>query len=155
MFSGLSWFHEKLKTNEITVCTLWKLRKFTLTHFWQKFRESNVFTYELVSRNIFDESESLGFPHNKKWNLKKFTLTLFWLNVRVIGVFTKEISKQLIWRNICTIWKSKNFFWHLGFTWNQFLWFWEVKNSFYTFRGCEIWIFNCFRAEILQTLWNG
>ena len=26
--------------------TLWKLRKFTLTLFWQKFRQSNVFTKE-------------------------------------------------------------------------------------------------------------
>ena len=24
-------------------CTLWKLREFSLTHFWQKFRESNGF----------------------------------------------------------------------------------------------------------------
>ena len=35
-------------------CTVWKLQKFTLTHFWQKIRESNVFgkeiTNELISR---------------------------------------------------------------------------------------------------------
>ena len=29
--------HEKYQ------CTMWKFRKFTLTHFWQKFRERNVF----------------------------------------------------------------------------------------------------------------
>ena len=28
--------------------TVWKLRKFTLTHFWQKFRESNTFTKEIT-----------------------------------------------------------------------------------------------------------
>ena len=28
--------------------TLWKLRKFTLTKFWQKFRESNGFTKEIT-----------------------------------------------------------------------------------------------------------
>ena len=37
--------------------TLWKLRKFSLTRLWQKFRESNGFTKEvtkeLISRNIF------------------------------------------------------------------------------------------------------
>ena len=27
-----------------TQCTVWKLRKFTLTVFWQKFRENNAFT---------------------------------------------------------------------------------------------------------------
>ena len=36
---------------------MWKLQKFSLTHFWQKFRESNGFTKEvtkeLISRNIF------------------------------------------------------------------------------------------------------
>jgi len=36
---------------------MWKWRKFTLTLFWQKFRESNCFTTkvtkELISRNIF------------------------------------------------------------------------------------------------------
>ena len=36
---------------------VWKFRTFTLTHFWQKFRESNVFTIEiakeLIWRNIF------------------------------------------------------------------------------------------------------
>ena len=37
--------------------TVWKLRKFTLTLLWQKFRESNTFakelTTDLISRNIF------------------------------------------------------------------------------------------------------
>ena len=33
-------FHE---TNPSLQSTVWKLRNFTFTHFWQKFRESNVF----------------------------------------------------------------------------------------------------------------
>ena len=41
--------------------TVWKLRKFTLTPFWQKFRESNIFTKEstkqLIWRKIFCESK--------------------------------------------------------------------------------------------------
>ena len=28
--------------------TVWKLREFTLTHFWLKFRESNSFTKEIT-----------------------------------------------------------------------------------------------------------
>ena len=47
--------------------TVWKIRKFTLTHFQQKFRESIVstkeVTKELISRNIFSISEFLVFPH--------------------------------------------------------------------------------------------
>ena len=37
---------------KVHVCTVWKLRKFSLTLFWQKFRENNVFidqnTKELI-----------------------------------------------------------------------------------------------------------
>ena len=40
----------------ICKCTMWKLLHFSLTRFWQKFRESNVFnnkiTKELIWRNI-------------------------------------------------------------------------------------------------------
>ena len=30
--------------------TVWKLRKFTLTHFWQKFRESNGFNTREITK---------------------------------------------------------------------------------------------------------
>ena len=47
--------------------TLWKLRKFSLTQFSQKFRESNVFTKEytreLISRNISYVRENFLFFH--------------------------------------------------------------------------------------------
>ena len=33
-----------LKGKYIHLCTVWKLRKFSLTYFWQKFRESNGFS---------------------------------------------------------------------------------------------------------------
>ena len=48
---------------------MWKLRKFSLTFFWQKFRESNVLlnkeiTKELISRKKkLSEREFLDFPH--------------------------------------------------------------------------------------------
>ena len=35
------------KISETPHCAVWKLRK-TLTHFWQKFRENNVFTNEFT-----------------------------------------------------------------------------------------------------------
>ena len=48
------------KDQTITIFThsaVWKLLRFSLTHFWQKFRESNDFTKELTNeaiwRNIF------------------------------------------------------------------------------------------------------
>ena len=38
-------FHEMFYKPAIVGCrhTMWKLRKISLTHFWQKFRESNGF----------------------------------------------------------------------------------------------------------------
>ena len=48
-------------------CTVWKLPRFSLTHSWQKFRESNVFTKEitkeLIWRNIFLVRLNLSFFH--------------------------------------------------------------------------------------------
>ena len=34
--------------NSSPYCTVWKLRKFTVTLFWQRFRESNGFTREIT-----------------------------------------------------------------------------------------------------------
>ena len=69
----MCWFHENFRAwsrfvSLLHIITVWKLRKFTLlTLFWQKFRESNVFTKyvpkELIWRNIFFvEREFLVFP---------------------------------------------------------------------------------------------
>ena len=44
VFKGKNFFFNK--RNEIH--TVWKLREITLTHFWQKFRESNGFTKEIT-----------------------------------------------------------------------------------------------------------
>ena len=38
----------QFKMTTFYIPTLWKLRKFTLMHFWQKFRESNSFTKEIT-----------------------------------------------------------------------------------------------------------
>ena len=53
---------------------MWKLRKFTLTLFWQNFRENNTFTEvvtkELISRFFFGESEFFVFPHCDETSMK-------------------------------------------------------------------------------------
>ena len=75
---------------------------FTQTLWWQKFRESNVFTWDLISRNIFRQSE-LFFSHRvtctvceKTWN------TCSWKIFRENVNFTIWFSnKTLISRNIC------------------------------------------------------
>ena len=47
-------FHEKNRQIECynSTPTVWKLREFSLTHFWQKIRESNVFTKEITRELI-------------------------------------------------------------------------------------------------------
>ena len=40
-------FTEILRKMATAHSTVWKLRKFTFTLFWQKFRETNVFTKEI------------------------------------------------------------------------------------------------------------
>ena len=81
--------------------TVWKLRKFTITLFWWKFRESILFTKE-VTKSWFHEifcveREFLVFPHDKTvLKLREFFLTHFWQKFRESNGFTKE----LIWRNI-------------------------------------------------------
>ena len=46
---------------------VWKLRKFSLTLFWQKIRESKSFTKELISRVFFSVREIFSFFHTV-WN---------------------------------------------------------------------------------------
>ena len=57
--------------------TVWKLQKFTLTYFWQKFRESNVFTKgntkELIWRNIFSVRVNFSFFTSLCYVLKFFS----------------------------------------------------------------------------------
>ena len=58
------------------ICTVWKLRNFTLTHFWQKFRESNRFAKEIhkylvnLTEYFSGESKSFIFPQTQDfpWN---------------------------------------------------------------------------------------
>ena len=55
------WFHyfqfqptiSRKKSSKRSLLTTWKLRKFTVTLLWQKFRESNVFTKENTKESIW------------------------------------------------------------------------------------------------------
>ena len=61
----VEWFHEIFAISK--GCTVWKLWKFTVTLFLQKFRESIVFTKvntkELISRNFFWVTVNFSFFH--------------------------------------------------------------------------------------------
>ena len=43
-----NFYQNRVRVNFCPQCTVWKLREFTLTHFWKKFRESNSFTKEIT-----------------------------------------------------------------------------------------------------------
>ena len=72
-FTELYWYSLNVyifpenSSNQSCAFTVWKLRKFSLTLFWQNFRESNVFTKEntkeLISRNFFSVRENFSFFH--------------------------------------------------------------------------------------------
>ena len=100
----MNWFHEifsndckSLKMpqcvnneNLLTLHALWKLR-FSLTRFWQKFRESNGFTKELIWRNIFRRERISRFA-----TLHYVTLILLDKNFVIMTLLdTKENTKYL------------------------------------------------------------
>ena len=87
--------------------TLWKLRKFTITHFWQKFRESNVFTKEPIWRKKVRENFAVFHTHSvvEKREIiigKKFRQ----INYLVISLVKTlhcfhEIFAKKVWENFC------------------------------------------------------
>ena len=65
-----NWWERISSFSILSSATVWKLRKFTLTHFSQEFRESNICTYvhTYVLKSWFDEksfgeTKSFIFPH--------------------------------------------------------------------------------------------
>ena len=66
--------------------TVWRLRNFTLTHFWQNFRESNGFTKELTKlliwRIIFSVRVNFS-PNNLLIWRNRFEIFLFVTNTQV------------------------------------------------------------------------
>ena len=80
-------------------CVVWKLQKYSLTLFWQKFRESNVFTKELIWRNILSViweriSRLCGKPKNSL-SLKKISWNQLFSNFfSKFVTFTKFLPKK-------------------------------------------------------------
>ena len=90
-------------------CTLWNIRKFTLTDLSQKFREINVFTNkvtkELISRENISVRENFAFFHavqcatHTLWKKHKISLTQ---NIfREINSLVTSLIKTLLSRNFC------------------------------------------------------
>ena len=77
--------------------TLWKLRKFTITHFWQKFRESNVFTKEPIWRKKVRENFAVFHTHSDVlWKNEKLSLEK---KFRQINYLVISLVKPLLSRN--------------------------------------------------------
>ena len=79
------------------VNTVRKLRKFALTIFGQKFRESNGLTKELIWRNIF--SVRVNFSTFPQCGKTRNSLPVNFFYVK--SIYVKFVSKTLIWRNFC------------------------------------------------------
>ena len=92
MFDRDSWSHFLLVFHTEQY-TMWKLLQFSLTHFWQKFREINVFTKEitkeLIRRNIFLVRPNFSFFHTvvREFNLK-------FLKIREIDCTRKKVYRN-------------------------------------------------------------
>ena len=82
---------------------VWKFRKFSLTLFWQKFRENNVFieqnTKELIWWIFFPVRLNFSHFHSTVWKNEKFGLTekIF----RQINSLVICLVKPLLSRNFC------------------------------------------------------
>ena len=79
-------------------CTVWKIRKFTLTLF-PKFRESNIsakeFTEELISRNFFFRWERIScFSSHTLEITEIYPHTFFWQTFRESNGLNKYLLKK-------------------------------------------------------------
>ena len=95
-------------------CIVWKLRKFSLTFFWQKFRETNGFTKEitkeLISRNIFSVRENFRNFHTVMGHYvvkREIHCHAIFFSSNQLRV--KFFSKKLISRNFCEKMVAVNF----------------------------------------------
>ena len=73
---------------------MWKLLRFSLIHFWQKFRESNVFTKEitkeLISRKKFSVRENFLFFHTVCERISWFFYTVYCAVCMHVNFFNQE-----------------------------------------------------------------
>ena len=86
------WFDGKINgtvfKNVRAVHTVWKLRKFTLTHFWQTFHEFNVF----LKKSWFDEKNSV------RENFAFFHSALWAHNVEITEIHFHAILAKISWK---------------------------------------------------------
>ena len=74
---------------------VWKLRKFTLTLFWQKFRESNGFTNKItkylvdLTKKIFSEDKFFTFPQSAEFPLYPVH------SVEIMGILSHEFLAKI------------------------------------------------------------
>ena len=113
---NFSFFHTVLSPFQLYSCqmqglgrlpTVRKLRKFTVTLFWQKFRESNVFTKEIARVNLTKYFLVRHCVHSTVWKNEKFTLTQNFS--RQINYLVILLVKPLLSRNFCQKRVSFNF----------------------------------------------
>ena len=78
---NFSFFYTAVIYNEHSM----EIMKFTLILLCQKFRESNVFTKELIWRNIFSVRVKVSFSHTVMWKLMNSSFT---------NLFTKILWNQ-------------------------------------------------------------
>ena len=75
-------------------CAVWKLRKFTLTHFWQNFRESNGFTNEitkkLIWQIIFSVRVNFSFFHTATCDA-----WISWINFDLFAFSFYELFREI------------------------------------------------------------
>ena len=64
------------------IVEVWKLQKFNVTLFWQKFRENNVFTKNLKK----------SLKNCTLWKLRNFAASVLSQNFRQINVLLKNLS---------------------------------------------------------------
>ena len=80
-------------------CTLLKLRKFTLTHFWQKSRESNGLLKKLLN-SWFDEIFHFSILWNENHNFIISLVKISW-NQYPFDQLVKEVNFTEFWSNYC------------------------------------------------------
>ena len=127
-FTELYWYSLNVyifpenSSNQSCAFTVWKLRKFSLTLFWQKFRESNVFTKELklIWRNILSviwERISHFFNTVVKLSLEKYIVKSIWrMNVDFTEILLKRLKHSGA-EKLCNFTTATVVLWDMNLIW--------------------------------------
>ena len=81
------------------------------SHFWRKFRKSNILTKELISRKNFSVKRNSRFPHNMTQHSVVCSLRKFW-NLTAIFFSQKFRQIKVLLKNVTVNWfDGKHFAW--------------------------------------------